>query len=119
MNRWRTAVAVLLLVEPAGSVTPCLGPAQAGELQELQLLSVRTDGIPVTDISVYAGYHVSVRGQVAREPRDGVTHYVHFAVERQEAGRLGDEQAEFFGEFYPVYAYEARPTTGGGTPPVE
>lgn|GEM_PF-6750378 len=103
MKRVLLPLAVVLLSAPAGSSVPCQGSYQTGKQLEVELLSVTVDGQVQEDVSVYAGYEVSVEAEVVRQPIDRLVNYVHFKASRTERDATGMRQQRYeWHEYYPA-----------------
>lgn len=102
MNKARLCLTLLLLATPAGSTTPCPRNQVVGEYRILELLSVRIDGVPQTDLRAYDRYEVAVGAEALTDRLDRSASYVRFRADRVEVGSFGREQFESLSEFYPT-----------------
>jgi hypothetical protein len=103
MRRILLPLAVVFLAGPAASTVPCEGSYQTGKHFEVELLSVTVDGQVQEDLSVYAGYVVSIKAEVVRHPVDRVANYVHFKASRAETDVPGMRQQRYeWHEYYPA-----------------
>jgi hypothetical protein len=104
MKRLALTLALVLFAGPAASSSPCGTNYQTGEHRVLELMSVTVNGEPLTDLSLYGHYTVSIKAEVVRQPVNEVVNYVRFKAHRSETQANGHrEQLDEWHEYYPGY----------------